>query len=209
MTLNQKGKVQWSTISTLLGVSEEKAKEALRGQVFDDPSSGWVPTEEYLSGNVRSKLELARGVAASDPKFDVNVAALEAVQPEELDSTEIRGMLGASWIPGIEIANFITEKLDTDSKEVVVNFLPEAGRWTIAGGKGWNEKAKKDHLKYLKRSSLAINTWGTSRQDFLSLMTFALNGGFPVVKDKQKTDVRGNLLRDYERTTLIQQLLIK
>ena len=83
----------------------ERITGELRGVIFKDPSddvsdpeAGWQTADEYLSGNVRNKLQIARLAAANDPAFTINVEALTKAQPKELEASEIDVRLGATWI---------------------------------------------------------------------------------------------------------------
>ncbi|WP_158581292.1 hypothetical protein [Butyricicoccus sp. OF10-2] len=100
-------------MSALLGgMPQEQITSSLRQQIFLDPQTQeWQPADEYLSGNVRAKLDIARAAAQSDPDFAVNVQMLERVQPEPLTAADINVKLGTIWIPPEDIDHFIRDVL--------------------------------------------------------------------------------------------------
>lgn len=83
-------------------IVQAELTEELTGVIFRNPlNEKWEPSDEYLSGNVREKLKIARGFAENRPEYAVNVQYLERVQPKDLDASEIEARLGATWIsPG-------------------------------------------------------------------------------------------------------------
>ncbi len=142
----QVGRVDLQLIAGLLGLSPEKARAVLGELVYQDPdSNGLVPAAEYLSGNVRVKLDRAREAAVSDAAFEVNVAALEAVLPVPLGADEITARLGAVWISEQVHRQFLAELLQDPS--IVVEY---------GGGNIW---AVKGHCF----GTLAESEWGTAR----------------------------------------------
>lgn len=111
-------------------LSEEKIEELrwqaiiddLRGIIFLDPlqydendkNMGWQTADEYLSGNVRSKLRIAEAHMKTRPDlFGLNVEALKRVQPQDLDASEISARIGATWIDFQDYEQFIYELLGT------------------------------------------------------------------------------------------------
>lgn len=180
ISLNEKGRVDWDHITKVTGLSVDRAKEELAGLVYDDPETGWTTAEQYLSGDVREKLKLARVAAKVDPAFQSNVTALEAAQPADLPPSKIAARPGAPWIPGEDVANFMAELLGVSSSRLSVDFVPEIGKWIIAG-KGRNAAGEKRSIDAFRRTTEAAVTWGTRYVNFLDLMDYALNGGFPTV----------------------------
>jgi N12 class adenine-specific DNA methylase len=144
--LDTVGEVRLPEIARLLGVSEDEARRGLGTLVFDEPGADrLVPAAEYLSGNVRIKLEAARGAAAEDPRFTANVTALTAVQPRDLAPDEIDAQLGAAWIDAEYVRDFLAEILD--DRRVRVEH-PGAAIWAVKAG---------------YTSILATTQWGTER----------------------------------------------
>jgi hypothetical protein len=106
-----------------------------------------VPAAEYLSGNVRAKLDTCRAIDDPDGRFRANIAALERVLPRQLEPTEITARLGAPWIPSRDIEQFCREVLDAT---VDVEHLPQLGNWSA-------------RLRDGSRRSVALSSeWGTA-----------------------------------------------
>jgi N12 class adenine-specific DNA methylase len=161
------GKVDLDLIARLLGLAPEQAREALGDLVYEQPGDGaLVPGAEYLSGNVRVKLERAREAAAADTKFDVNVAALEAVQPASLGADEITAKLGAVWISDTVHQQFLRELLQ--SKTLVVEY---------GGGNLWA-------VKGYCHGTLAESEWGTQRMPAQYIAAALLEQKAIVVRDR-------------------------
>ena len=99
VSIGEKAKVDIPYMMELTGKTEEEVTEELTGVIFKNPlTDKWEPSDEYLSGNVREKLNIARQFAENHPEYMVNVQALERVQPKDLDASEIEARLGATWI---------------------------------------------------------------------------------------------------------------
>lgn len=140
------GRVDLDEIASLLGATPEEARDALGELVYDDPAGGQlVPAAEYLSGNVRDKLDVAIAAAAARPELEVNVTALRHVIPEDLRMEDVQGRLGAAWIDADTHQEFLREILDDDT--LVVEH-PGAAMWGVKG---------------VTRSVAANNEWGTDR----------------------------------------------
>ena len=91
-----------------------KIKEELTGIIFQNPvTDRWETADEYLSGNVRDKLETAKVYAENHPEYAVNVQALTQVQPKELDASEIEVRIGATWIEPKYIEDFMRDTFET------------------------------------------------------------------------------------------------
>lgn len=147
VSLSEKACVDIGYMATLMGSSEnyEKVITELQGVIFksplsdiDDPYAGWQTADEYLSGNVREKLELAKVYAENHPEFAINIAALEKVQPKELDASEIEVRLGATWIDARYINDFMQEVFETPQGKlknniIGVQYSDVTGQWNIKG----------------------------------------------------------------------------
>ena len=172
VSLSEKAKVDINYMSELTGISNEKIKEDLDGIIFKVPSvlneeqEEYVTADEYLSGNIREKLEVAKMSAAIDPKYQKNVDALEKAMPKELTASEIEVRLGATWIPVKIYQQFLYELLDTPSW--VRNYTKLSYSSYNAN---WNISAKNMD----KESVKADKTYGTSRANAYRLMEDCLN----------------------------------
>lgn len=173
--LNHRGRVDRAYLCRLTGLEWDGVWTALGGRkVFIDPVSRELQTaEEYLSGEVREKLKVARAAAELESEFAVNVAALEAVQPEDIAPEDIRGQLGASWIDTDTIRDFIGHLLDIPAVDAPeVTHLPALGAWKLSDA-------------YRARGSVAnTKTYGTDRYTALELVEAGLNLRLPVVYDE-------------------------
>lgn len=172
VSLSEKAKVDINYMSELTGISNEKIKEDLDGIIFKVPSvlneeqEEYVTADEYLSGNIREKLEVAKMSAAIDPKYQKNVEALEKAMPKELTASEIEVRLGTTWIPVEIYQQFLYELLDTPSW--VRNYTKLSYSSYNAN---WNISAKNMD----KESVKADKTYGTSRANAYRLMEDCLN----------------------------------
>jgi N12 class adenine-specific DNA methylase len=172
VSLNEKGHVDLEHMSALLGRSVDEFQPELKGAIFLNPQSNeWETDDQYLSGNVREKLETAEAASLTDPRFKENVAALKAVQPEDLAATEIDVRLGAAWVPAEDIEKFCQELLG--ATDVEVSHSHAIGTWVVAGD-------------YFARRTVANTTeWGTDRAGALDLIQDALNLRTPTIYDKE------------------------
>lgn len=127
------GRVDLPLIASLLGTTEDEARLRLGTEVFDNPVTKKLEhAGAYLSGAVREKLEQAREAAATDPKYAVNVAALEVVQPPPKRLGQFTAQLGAHWIPAPLVQGFLREYLGDPTLQVSHN---ERYGWSLAAGK--------------------------------------------------------------------------
>ncbi|MGC5401716.1 DEAD/DEAH box helicase family protein, partial [Streptomyces sp. DT20] len=147
------GRLDMSRVASLLGVDEDEAARQIGHLAFRDPAQNgfWEPSHRYLSGNVREKLALARASSADEPAYLANVAALERVQPKDLNPSEIKARCGAPWIPVDDYRAFLTH-LGFKDAEV-----------RHAGGTMWEVRGA--HVGDLARSE-----WGTPRRSAQDLM---------------------------------------
>lgn len=131
--LDTHGELRIDEIARLLGTNAIEARHQLGTLVFDDPDSGLLVTAaDYLSGNVRAKLRIARAAAEDDSRYDVNVAALAEVIPPPLKPEEIHAALGAAWIGATDVQAFLRETLQDPS--LVVEH-PGGTVWGVDGDK--------------------------------------------------------------------------
>ena len=179
LSLAERGKIDFAYMSALLdGMPQEQITTALRQQIFLDPQTQeWQPADEYLSGNVRAKLDIARAAAQSDPDFAVNVQMLERVQPEPLTAADINVKLGTTWIPPEDINRFIRDVLHPPFytlNKIKTSYSDAAKLWYVS-----NKSADNDP------HSLAYTKYGTSRVNAYELLELSLN-----LRDVQVSDVK-------------------
>jgi len=179
LSLAERGKIDFAYMSALLGgMPQEQITSSLRQQIFLDPQTQeWQPADEYLSGNVRAKLDIARAAAQSDPDFAVNVQMLERVQPEPLTAADINVKLGTIWIPPEDIDHFIRNVLHPPFyalNKIKTSYSDAAKLWYVS-----NKSVDKDP------HSLAYTKYGTSRVNAYELLELSLN-----LRDVQVSDVK-------------------
>lgn len=183
------GMLDMGRVAALLGVDVETAVQQVGALAFRNPypdrqpeggppvGARWEPRSQYLSGDVRTKLEQAREAAKSDPAYAANVAALEQVQPTDLTPSEIKARVGAPWIPATDYTQFLRD-LGFERAEV-----------RHAGGTMWE-------VKGADFGDLATSEWGTPQRHAQSL--------FEALLQQAESTIRITY-RDAEGSTLVDQ----
>ena len=170
VSIGEKAKVDIPYMMQLTGKTEEEVTAELTGVIFKNPlTDKWEPSDEYLSGNVREKLHIARQFAENHPEYMVNVQALERVQPKDLDASEIEARLGATWISPDYITEFMAETFHTprhhiNYERIKVQYAEVTGQWNV---KGKNVDSS--------NNPLSTSTYGTQRANAYRLLEDALN----------------------------------
>ena len=174
VSISEKACVDMAYMEQLTGKTSEELAAELQGVIFRVPGQAepdgrphYVTSDEYLSGNVRRKLRQAQRVAETDPSFAVNVEALTAAQPKDLDASEIEVRLGATWIDKEYIQQFMYETFDTPfylQRSIEVHYTPFTAEWQISGktAVGQNNVA-------------AYSTYGTERANAYKILEDSLN----------------------------------
>jgi N12 class adenine-specific DNA methylase len=200
LSLSNTGAVDIDYMAELTGQKPADIVKALKGFIYKDPATNtYVTAEEYLSGNVRQKLELAEFWGRTDPEAAENVEALKKVQPVDLTPEEISVNLGTPWIPESDLRDFAQEMLGMPNWEqpLDIRFNKPAGTWLVAWNKGWR-------VDEAKRGTEANQKWGTSRRGFATLLDDALNQRTPTVYD---TSSDGKRSVNQQETLAAQQKL--
>ena len=174
VSISEKACVDMEYMEQLTGKSHDELAAELKGVIFRLPEPvpegekpSYVTADEYLSGNVRKKLRQAQLAAQQDPSFAINVEALTAAQPKDLDASEIEVRLGATWIDKKYIQQFMYETFDTPfymRRGIQVNYSEFTAEWQITG---------KTYLS--KNDVAAYTTYGTDRANAYRLLEDALN----------------------------------
>ena len=170
VSIGEKAKVDIPYMMQLTGKTEEEVTEELTGVIFKNPlTDKWEPSDEYISGNVREKLNIARQFAENHSEYMVNVQALERVQPKDLDASEIEARLGATWISPDYITEFMAETFHTprqhiNYERIKVQYAEVTGQWNV---KGKNVDSS--------NNPLSTATYGTQRANAYRLLEDALN----------------------------------
>ena len=174
VSISEKACVDMAYMEQLTGKTSDELAAELQGVIFRVPGQAepdgrphYVTSDEYLSGNVRRKLRQAQRAAEQDPAFAVNVEALTAAQPKDLDASEIEVRLGATWIDKEYIQQFMYETFDTPfylQRSIEVHYTPFTAEWQISGKNavGQNNVA-------------AYSTYGTERANAYKILEDSLN----------------------------------
>lgn len=175
VSLGEKATIDMDYMMELSGKSENEIFEDLKGVIFLNPlyeygnsyEPKYLMADEYLSGNVREKLKIAKNSAELYPEdYKVNVEALQKVQPKDLTASEISVRLGATWLPPDDVQEFIFHLLETPRYaqwNIKVHFSPFTSEWNIEG------------KSYDKGNVRAYNTYGTSRINAYKIIEETLN----------------------------------
>ena len=174
VSISEKACVDMAYMEQLTGKTGEELADELRGVIFrvpgqtePDGTPHYVTADEYLSGNVRRKLRQAQRAAEQDPAFAVNVEALTAAQPKNLDASEIEVRLGATWIDKEYIQQFMYETFDTPfylQRSIEVHYSAFTAEWQISGKNAVGQ-----------RDVAAYTTYGTSRTNAYKILEDSLN----------------------------------
>ena len=174
VSISEKACVDMAYMAELTGKTGDELAAELQGVIFrvpgqveKDGTPHYVTADEYLSGNVRRKLRQAQRAAQQDPSFAVNVEALTAAQPKDLDASEIEVRLGATWIDKEYIQQFMYETFDTPfylQRNIEVNYSSFTAEWQITGKSSVSQN-----------NVAAYTTYGTSRANAYKILEDSLN----------------------------------
>ena len=199
VSIGERARVDLPFMSRLAGKSESELIQELSGVIYKDPiSDKWQTSDEYLSGNVRRKLRQAQKAASEDPAYQVNVEALKAAQPKDLDASEIEVRLGATWIDQSYIQQFMYETLNTPvylRNKITVNYSKFTAEWCVTNK---NSAPSNDVTAY--------TTYGTDRANAYRILEDSLNLRdvriYDTVEDEDGKEKR---VLNPKQTTLAQQ----
>lgn len=174
VSIAEKARVDMEYMEQLTGKTSDELAAELQGVIFRLPGPVpegerpiYVTADEYLSGNVRRKLRQAQRAAQQDPAFSINVEALTAAQPKDLDASEIEVRLGATWIDKEYIQQFMYETFNTPyylQRAIQVNYASYTAEWQVTGK---NSVSENDVAAY--------TTYGTSRANAYKILEDSLN----------------------------------
>ena len=174
VSIGEKACIDMEYMQRLTGKEENELFNDLKGVIFLNPLyegnnenlSKYFTADEYLSGNVREKLAIAQNSAKVDSRFNINVEALEKVQPEDLTASEISVRLGSTWLPVDIVQQFIYEFLNTPGyakSSIIVHYSKYTGEWSIDG------------KSYDRSNVKAYNTYGSARINAYRIIEETLN----------------------------------
>ena len=201
ISLNEKGKIDIEYMSDLTKQTPERVIEDLRGVIFknpitldiDQPYANYETADEYLSGNVRDKLRVAREYANEDAEYNLNISVLESVQPEDLEAGDIEVRLAATWIPEKDITEFFIETLEPPyyaRYNLNAEYNTRLGKWKI-------------HNKHQARHTFEANeVYGTSRMDAYTIIENTLNMRKITINDY---DSEGKRIYNHKETIAVRE----
>ena len=174
VSIAEKARVDMEYMEQLTGKTGDELVSDLQGVIFrvpgqveKDGTPHYVTADEYLSGNVRKKLRQAQRAAQQDPAFAINVEALTAAQPKDLDASEIEVRLGATWINKEYIQQFMYETFNTPyylQRAIQVNYAAYTAEWQVTGKSSVSEN-----------DVAAYTTYGTGRANAYKILEDSLN----------------------------------
>ena len=174
LSISEKAQVDMVYMEQVTGKTKDELVSELKGAIFRLPdvvnqydAPRYVTADEYLSGNIREKLEIAQFAARQDEGFLANVQALEQAMPKALDASEIDVRLGATWIDKTDIQQFMEDVLETPfyvRNKVRVGFSPITAEWNIAN---------KSSIPY--NDVTAYSTYGTECASAYKILEDSLN----------------------------------
>ena len=215
---SERGVVDLHVIERLTGKSYDEVVKELQGKIYrnpakclldeGDPYLGWEDASEYLSGNVRKKLQQAEWVFEHDESYRDNVEALRAVQPAPLTARQIFVKTGVNWIDEKYYKQFICELLDVNQysqSEINVSYNAITGEWKV------------DRPSYLRYGVNATSVYGTARMDAYQIFERCLNQQTPTITDevedeegkKKRVTNKAETIKVRERQKKIQEAFKK
>lgn len=201
LSLNSKGVVDMVYMEKVLGKSPQEIANELNGVIFKSPTSdlkdpytGWQTADEYLSGNVREKLKIAKAVAEVHSELNTNVEALKNVIPTNLKASEIDVRLGATWIDAKYVNEFMRDVLDCHNSDIKANYYDTSNIWRITG----------KSLDFT--NSTVHSTYGTNRINAYAILEQSLNLKNVEIKDAViEEDGKTKYVTNQKETLLAQQ----
>ena len=199
VSLGEKAKVDLPYMEELTGKDIDTLIEDLSGVIYKNPlTDEWETADEYLSGNIREKLKIASTYVENHPEYAINVQALKAVQPKELDASEIEVRIGATWIDAGYIEDFMRDTFETPAhllnRDIIgVQFSNITGEWKIQGKNAdWG-------------NALVNMTYGTSRVNAYKILEDSLNLKDTRVYDTIEEDGKEKRVLNKKETTIASQ----
>ena len=203
LSIAEKASVDMAYMEQLTGQTRDELASELQGAIYRLPESAgnepcYVTADEYLSGNIRSKIASARLAAEKDEAFQINVSALEKAMPKDLDASEIEVRLGATWIPPRYIQQFMLELLQPPIQaryRLRVAYSSATAEWQIE-----NKSSVPAH------NVAAYTTYGTGRASAYRILEDSLNLRDVRIYDTvQDADGKEKRVLNSKETTLAQQ----
>jgi N12 class adenine-specific DNA methylase/predicted RNA methylase len=176
VSMNESGRVDLARMVQLTSATEDQLIEELKGLIFHDPTQqAWKTADQYLTGNVKSKLRTAEAAAAVDPRYADNVAALLRVQPADIDPVDIAVQLGSTWVPGRVVSDFVGHLLGDVRRRI--SYQESLGKWLVKIDK--------------PERTVATVTWGMQSYPANELIEAILTNSSIQVREVEGTDEHG------------------
>ena len=192
LSISEKAKVDLEYMEKLTGKEKETIIRELKGEIFKVPltENEYQTNDEYLSGNVREKLKIAKLAVQNNEEYQINIDYLEKVMPKEISASEIGIRLGATWIPTKYINEFVYTLLDTPlyaQYNIKVKFSEYTSEWNISG------------KSYDRGNIKAYNTYGTERVNAYKIIEDTLNlRNVKIYDNIEKDGVKSRVLNKKE-----------
>ena len=194
---NELGKVDISYIEQLTGLDYDTIINDLKGAIYKNPVvetfnanedikyNGWETADEYLSGNVKQKLRIAKMACKDNPIYENNVKALEEAQPEDIPASDISVRLGATWIDKKYYEKFFAEKFKIHNyyrDEIKVEYSKFEGSWSVSAP------------AWCKHGVELTSIYGTNRMNGFKIAEHCLNLQTINIYDEEE-DIEGKKKR--------------
>lgn len=179
-SINSFGYLDMDYIAEIYGKPEEEIVKELGGHIYKNPVGTWETSDEYLSGNVRRKLEEAEERLEYDEEYQRNVEALREVIPADLPLADITVSLGDPWLPfevnerAVARLLGVSERGAKDHKIFKLAYNPSDNTWNLSKGPKYRNTPE--------MSAIAAGAGGNA----LDIVKKALNNADTIVKWKDK-----------------------
>jgi len=192
VSLNESGRINIPLMVRLTGLPEETLVKDLEGLIYRNPvSNAWESADQYLTGNVKLKLQQAVDAARDAPQFGPNIEALRRVQPADIEPIDIGIQLGSTWVPANVVSDFVTHLFGDVHRSI--SYQPTLGKWLATIGAG-------------DKTTMEI-TWGTAEAPANKILEVILANKSATVKEPAGTDDHGNTIYvvNEEKTAIANQ----
>lgn len=183
VSMNETGRVDVDLMVRLTGKQEDEILRELAGLIYANPANPpqrrWETADQYLTGNVKAKLQVAEVAAGIDMRYAANVDALRLVQPADIDPVDIAVQLGSPWVSETYVSQFVAHLIGEAARREVT-YLPSLGKWTCRIGRG--------------DDTATTVRWGTKEAPANWLLECILTNRPVQVKDPVGKDERGNII---------------
>lgn len=179
VSMNESGNIDLPRMMRLTGKPESDLVTDLKGLIYLNPKNErWETADQYLTGNVKTKLQAAELAVTHNPRYQENVDALRAVQPADIEPVDISIQLGSTWVPDHTVNQFVSHLLGEVRRRI--SYQPTLGKWLVDIDAG-------------DRTTARV-TWGTEAYPANQLLEAILTNRPIQVKVEVGADEHGNKL---------------